>query len=475
MSALASGNRFAIAVTAATCALLLGVLTARAEPGDVRLPAAERIVLENGATVLLVPRRDTPLISLVAQLRGGALGDPAGKDGTAQLFTSLIQKGAGARDAASFAEAIESAGGELGAAAGVEHLTVAADFLSVDAGLMVELVSDVLLRPRLDPAEFTKVRELAVQSIAAAKDGDPSGLIDDYGSAWLFREHAYGRPSGGSERSLATIELEDLHRFYADHVGADRLVIVAVGDFEPADMRRRLETAFGGWRKAAQAAPVAAPTARVSERRVLLVDRPGSAQTYFWFGDRGAMRSDPARTAQSLANTVFGGRYTSMLNTELRAKSGLTYGASSGFERLSQPGSFRISSFTQTEKTAEALDLALATLARLHEEGLDAQALESAKRYTLGQFPPTLETNGQLAGRLAELERIGLGADDVDGFAARVRGADAAAIRAAIDTSFPQPDRLAIVLIGDAAKIRDTARRYGPVTEMKLSDPSFAP
>jgi predicted Zn-dependent peptidase len=475
MSALASANRFAVAVTAAACALLLGALPARAEPGDVRLPTAERIVLENGATVLLVPRRDTPLISLVAQLRGGALGDPAGKDGTAQLFTSLIQKGAGTRDAASFAEAIESAGGELGAAAGVEHLTVAADFLSVDAGLMVELVSDVLLRPRLDPAEFTKARELAVQSITAAKDGDPSGLIDDYGSAWLFRGHAYGRPSGGSERSLATIELEDLRRYYADHVGADRLFIVAVGDFEPADMRRRLETAFGGWRKAAQAAPVAAPTARVGERRVLLVDRPGSTQTYFWLGDRGAMRSDPARTAQSLVNTVFGGRYTSMLNTELRAKSGLTYGASSGFERLSQPGSFRISSFTQTDKTGEALDLALATLARLHEEGLDAQALESAKRYTLGQFPPTLETNGQLAGRLAEIERLGLGVDDVDGFAARVRSADAAAIRSAIDTSFPQPDRLAIVLIGDAAKIRDTARRFGPVTEMKLSDPSFAP
>jgi predicted Zn-dependent peptidase len=455
--------------------LVLAAVPARAAPGDVRLPAAERVVLANGATILLVPRRDTPLVSLVAQLRGGALGDPAGKDGTAQLFTTLIQKGAGSRDAAAFAEAIESAGGELGAAAGVEHITVAADFLSVDVGLMVELVSDLLLRPRLDPAEFSKARELAVQSITAAKDGDPSGLIGDYGSAWLFREHPYGRPSGGSERSLATIELEDLRRFYADQIGADRLVVVAVGDFDATDMRRRLETAFGGWRRAGQAAPVAAPTVPVGESRVLLVDRPGSAQTYFWFGDRGAMRSDPARTAQSLVNTVFGGRYTSMLNTELRAKSGLSYGASSGFERLAQPGSFGISSFTQTDRTGEALDLALATLARLHEEGLDAPALESAKRYTLGQFPPTLETNGQIAGRLAEIERLGLGTDDVDGFAARVRGADAAAIRSAIDTSFPKPDRLAIVLIGDAGKIRETARRYGPVTEMKLADPSFRP
>jgi predicted Zn-dependent peptidase len=475
MSVFTAFRRVSGAVTAIASVLLLAALPARAAPGDLQLPTAERIVLDNGATLLLVPKRDTPLISLVAQLRGGALGDPAGKDGTAQLFASLVQKGAGSRDAAGFAEAIESAGGELGAAAAVEHLTVAADFLSADAGLMVELVSDLLLRPRLDPAEFTKVRELAVQSIAAAKDGDPSGLLGDYGSAWLFRDHPYGRPSGGSERSLATLELEDLRRYYADHVGADRLILVAVGDFEPAEMRRRLETAFGGWREAAQPVPAATPTAPVGERRVLLVDRPGSAQTYFWFGDRGAARGDPARTAQALVNTVFGGRYTSMLNTELRAKSGLTYGAGSGFERLTQAGPFRIASFTQTDKTGEALDLALATLERLHKEGLDAQALESAKRYTLGQFPPSLETNGQLAGRLAEIERLGLGVDDVDGFAARVRGADAAAIRSAIDTRFPQPDRLAIVLIGDAAKIRATARRYGPVTEMKLADPSFSP
>jgi predicted Zn-dependent peptidase len=208
---------------------------------------------------------------------------------------------------------------------------------------------------------------------------------------------------------------------------------------------------------------------------VLLVDKPGAAQTYFWLGNVGASRTDPARTAQSVANTVFGGRFTSMLNTELRIKSGLTYGAGSAFDRLSQPGAFRITSFTETAKTTEAIDLALATLDRLQGEGVDATALASAKTYMLGQFPPTIETNGQLAGRLADMVFHGLGTDDVDEFAARVSAVDGAAVRSAIEQSFPRSRDLAMVLIGDADAIRGQVKKYGPVTEMKVTDPVFAP
>ena len=154
-------------------------------------------------------------------------------------------------------------------------------------------------------------------------------------------------------------------------------------------MQKQLETAFGTWRRAGTSPPVVAAAPRVTGRRVLLVDKPDATQTYFWFGNVGASRIDPARTAQSVVNTVFGGRYTSMLNVELRANSGLTYGANSGFDRATQPGAFSVMSYTETEKTVDAVDLALATLDRLHRDGLDAQTLASAHSYLLGQFPPT--------------------------------------------------------------------------------------
>lgn len=441
----------------------------------VRLPPFERVTLDNGAQVVLMPKRDTPMIALTVLVRGGSLADAPGREGTSSLLADLMQKGAGSRDAAQFAEAIEGAGGVLSVGTGAENLAISASFLARDTALMIDLASDALLRPRLDPGEFDKARTLAIQSIAAAKDADPYPLLGDYGDAWLFRDHPFGRPAGGSEESLAAVTLGDVRRHYANQVRGDRLIIAVVGDFDPTDVTARLVAAFGTLPKADSAAPVVQAAPRLEGRRVLLVDKPGATQTYFWFGNVGASRTDPERTAQSVVNTVFGGRFTSMLNTELRIRSGLTYGARSGFDRLSQPGAFSISSFTATDTTTQAIDLALATLDRLHADGLDDAMLQSARTYLQGQFPPTIETNGQLAGRLADLLFHGLGAEDVDEFAARVAAVDGPAARAVIDRSFPRPGDLAIVLIGDAASIREEARRLGPVTEMKITDPRFGP
>jgi predicted Zn-dependent peptidase len=458
----------------ATSTLAVAAASGGAHDG-VKLPPFEPITLDNGAQVVLMPKRDTPMIAMAVLARGGSLADAPGREGTASLLADLTQKGAGSRNAAQFAEAIEGAGGSLSVATGVESLAVSASFLARDTDLMIELVSDALLRPRLEPDEFEKARTLAIQSIAAAKDADPYPLLGGYGDAWLFRGHPFGRPVDGSEESLAAVTLDDVRRQYREQVRGDRLVIALVGDFDPKGAAQRLGAAFGSLPRAASAAPVAQAAPRVAGRRVLLVDKPGATQTYFWFGNVGASRTDPERTAQSVVNVVFGGRFTSMLNTELRIKSGLTYGARSTFDRLSQPGAFSISSFTATDTTTQAIDLALATLDRLHADGLDQPTLQSARSYLLGQFPPTIETNGQLAGRLAELLFHGLGAADVDEFAARVAAVDGPTVRAVIDRTFPRSTDLAIVLIGDATRIRDAARKLGPVTEMKITDPRFAP
>jgi predicted Zn-dependent peptidase len=410
-----------------------------------------------------------------ALMRNGSLGDPPGKEGSAALLAELLGKGAGKRNAVEFAEAVESVGGELDTIAQTESIAIGASFLARDVDLMVELVADALLRPRLDNQEFMKARTLAVQSIAAAKDADPRQLIAIYGDAWLFRGHPYGRPTEGSERSLQTISLDDLKGYYQAQFGGDRLIVTVVGDIEVAQMQRRLERAFAGWRKAGRSAPDATVMPDVKGRRVLLVDKPGATQSYFWLGNVGASRTDPHRAAQAVVNTVFGGRFTSMLNTELRIKSGLSYGASSGFARLSAPGAFQINSYTETSKTVEAIDLALATLDRLQTHGIDADALASAKSYLLGQFPTSIETNGQLANRLADIVFFGLDRGDVDEYATRIRQVDPDAVKATIARDFAQSADLVMVVVGDAAEIRAAVAKYGPVTEMKITDPSFTP
>jgi predicted Zn-dependent peptidase len=358
---------------------------------------------------------------------------------------------------------------------GRESLDVMGQFMSRDTALMVELLADLLQRPRFDPAELEKTRARMVSELAAEKDGDLRGLIGTYFQAFHFGPHPYGRPLGGSETSLAPLQREDVLAYARAHLGGDRLILSVVGDFNAKQLAARLEAALGGWARAASAAPVAPPTQPLKGRRVLLVDKPDATQTYFWVGNTGIARTDPALVDVSLANTVLGGRFTSLLNTALRIKSGLTYGAGSAVITSTQAGPFAVSSYTKTESTAAALDLVLEVLASYRQRGMDAATLASAQEYMLGQFPPTLETGLQRANKYSELAFYGLDARDVDDFATRVASAEPARILTALQRVVPASEDLSLVLIGKAADIREVARKYGPVTEMRLSDPFFTP
>jgi zinc protease len=441
----------------------------------VKVPANQRFVLPNGLTIVLVPRKDVPLIAFSGFVRGGALADPANKPGVASLVAGLLDRGAGKRSAFEFADAVEGVGGSFNAGAGAESITVGGQFLARDRALMIELLADALMRPHFDAQEFSNYRDREIEFIKSAKDSDPSQIIGIYARAALFGAHPYGRPQGGSERSLAGITQSDVVSFHAANFGANRATLVFAGDLDPKWMRQALTTALSGWAKSKAVATDLKPAPRVTGRHVLLVDSPGSVQTYFWLGNVGVDRRYSGRPALDLVNTLYGGRFTSILNTELRIKSGLSYGASSRFTRGTVPGEFSIRSFAQTDNTAKALDLTLETLETLKHGELAPEMLESARAYVLGQFPTQLETAAHWAVTLADLEFYGLGKDYIEGYGPALAKVDLAETAAVTADAFPRPADLVIVLIGDAAKIREAAAKYGTVTEMKISDPDFAP
>lgn len=441
----------------------------------VKVPQYRRVVLPNGITVLLMPLREVPLIDFTVVVRGGALGDPPGKAGLSALVAALLEKGAGARDAFQFADAVADVGGSLAADSGPESIVVSGQFLARDRERMIELLADALLRPRFDADEFAALRERRIQLIKAGKDGDPVGLLSDYGRALLFGAHPYGAPVGGSERSLAAVAPADVRDYWATRFGADRLTLVFAGDIDVAWLEAAVARAFGALGPARAALPPLPEAPRLRGRRVLLVDSPGSTQTYFWIANTGVARRYPARAALDVVNTLYGGRFTSILNTELRIRTGLSYGARSSFVRGSVPGEFAIRSFAVTENTTQALDLALETLARLKREGVTAPMLQSARSYVLGQFPLGFETASQWSDVLGELEFFGLDRRDIEDYGPALAAVGADAAQQVIAQAFPAPEDLAIVLIGDATKIRDAVRRYGPLAEMALSAPDFTP
>jgi predicted Zn-dependent peptidase len=208
-------------------------------------------------------------------------------------------------------------------------------------------------------------------------------------------------------------------------------------------------------------------------KRLLLVDKPDATQTYYSVGNVGVARTNPDRVPIRVVNTVFGGRFASMLNTELRIKSGLTYGARSYFDERKARGPFVISSYTRTETAEKAMDLTLEVLKRLHDTGFTQDELDLAKNYIKGQLPPTIETSEQLASQLTQLEFYGLDEREINDLYSKINAMTLTDAQRVIRKYYPL-DNLVFVVIGKASEIGTLVRKYAPqVKTLSISEAGF--
>lgn len=465
-------KRFFILSLIVAIALLCSAPARAQEGGTLKLPPYKKVKLKNGMTVLLMEQHEVPLVSFNMIVRAGTLADPAGKEGTASLAAGLLRKGTKTRTADQIAAELDFIGGTLGAGATYDYTFGGAEFVKKDIAKGLDLLSDVLVNPVFPADEFKKLQAQRIDAVKAAKD-EAGAVIGTYFNSYLYGAHPYGRPAEGDEKSLAAVTREDVLKFYRDYYTPSNTILAAVGDFNTSEMEATLAERFGAW--PARNAPAVTPgeVKPVSGKRLLLVDKPDATQTYYRIGNVGIARTNPDRVPIEVVNTLFGGRFTSMLNTELRIKTGLTYGARSSFDQRVLSGPFAISTYTQNKTTGEAIDKTLELLRRLHEKGITEDELKSAKAYIKGQFPPRIETTDQLASLVAQLEFYGLDERDINTFYSKVDSMTMADARRVVKEYFPL-DNLVFVLVGKASEIEPVAKKYAPALDRKtISQPGF--
>ncbi|MGH9815855.1 MAG: M16 family metallopeptidase, partial [Candidatus Acidiferrales bacterium] len=441
-----------------------------------KLPRYKKTKLPNGLTVLLMEHREVPMVSFEFAVKAGSVADPRGKEGTASLTAELLRKGTKSRTAEQIAAQLDFIGGQFDAGTRPDESTASAEFLKKDLATGLDLLADILLNPSFPAEEFTKLQEQRIDGIRSAKDR-AQAVMSSYFNGYLFGSHPYGRPTGGDEKSLAAIARDDVVQFYQAHYVPANAILAVVGDFSVAEMEKLIAQKFGAWSAPAPSARAAsaklAEPAPVKGKRLLLVDKPDSTQTFFRIGNVGVSDTHPDRVPIRVVNTLFGGRFTSMLNSALRIESGLTYGAGSFFDQRQVSGSFAINSYTQNETTEKAMDMALDILQRLHAEGVNDAQLTSAKNYIKGQFPPDIETSDQLANLLVDLELRGLDEREINEFYAKVDAVTVADAGRVIKEHFPL-ENLVFVLIGKASEIAPLTKKYASSSDKKsISDPGF--
>ena len=440
----------------------------------IRIPPHEKVVLKNGLTVLLMEKPGVPIVNFYAIVKSGSAADPAGQAGLASMTAGLLRKGTKSRSALQFAADIDFIGGSFDAGSNSDYTTISGECMTKDLDRGLELFSDALVHPSFPQAEVDKLLSQSVDGVKAAKD-QPGTVLGAYYMGYLFGTHPYGRPEGGDDISLKRIQRDGIVKFYETYYTPSNTILAIAGEFKSAEMKQKLEATLGAWQgKAAPAVAIPAATP-VKGVRLLLIDKPDASQTYFAFGNVGTTVNDPDRVAIRVVNTVFGGRFTSLLNEALRIESGYTYGADADFDSRKMPGAFLIASFTKNETTVPAIDLALKVLDEFRKNGVTPEQLASAKSYIKGQFPPTIETSGQLARRIAVNEFYGLGDDEVNELAARIDAVTPETAKRVIDKHYPKSD-LVFVLIGKASEIGPAVKKYAAQQDArKISDPGYWP
>jgi len=444
-----------------------------AAPAQVfQLPAFQHLKLPNGLTLLLLEKHELPLISVELALRSGSVADPQGKEGVAFLTASLLRKGTASRSSEQVSSDLDFIGMQYDSRADQDSTHLSADFLKKDLDSALAVLGDVVLHPTFPDDEVKKKIAQQQDSVRSAKD-NAGQVMQLYFMKFLYGDHPYGRPAYGDERSLANIRRDDIAGFYRENYTPGNAVIAVSGDFDSAALQTKIAQVFGSWSGKTPTTKPAPALKAVSGKRVLLVDKPDATQTYFMIGNIGITDTNPERGPISVVNTLFGGRFTSLFNTELRIKSGYSYGAFSYFDELKSPGPFIMYTFTKNATTEPAIDKSFEVLGRLHKDGFTADELASAKTYINGSLPPQYETTPQLARTMTDLELTGITREQFNQNLVKLQGTTQADSHRLIETYFPSQD-FVMVLIGKASEIQKIAAKYAPnLATKKISDPGF--
>ena len=458
-----------MALASATSPLIAQVASAPtlSPPPTLSLPEIWREKLPNGLTVIGVEMTEVPLVRITLSIQGGARLD-GGRPGIAGFAADLLDEGAGDRDAFALAEEVAFLGATLSTAAGWDAISVSLSAPRRTIEKALSLMADVVLQPRFDSTDIQRQKQLRLAAIIQQRD-QPNAVASLVLSRELYpKGHPYHEPIGGDSASVTGFNREVVRSFWNRSALPERATLVITGDLPRAEAVALAQRLFGNWRQPANPLaliPNSSVTPPSSHRtKVVLVDKPGAAQSVIAIGTPGPERTSPDYPSIALMNTILGGSFSARLNDILREQKGFTYGANTSYSWRPLPGPFQAGSQVRTDVTDSSLAIFFHEFDRIRREPASSEELERARAFVVLGALDNFETTGQVAGQLIssmafgfsleriaqELERVGrLGVSDVQ---------DAA-------RKYLDPERLVVVVVGDLAKIRPgiEALGLGPV------------
>jgi zinc protease len=401
-----------------------------------------------------------PLVSVIIAFRSGSAHDPPGKDGLSRIAGRMLRRGAGTYSAPAVEEMIDLLGGEVAVDTSPSAMTVHFEVIRRSLDRFADLVAVLLARPTFDQGELDRLLREAEAEIIEARDSDRA-LASRAFRRTLFEGHPYGRRVSGTIESLRSMTRADVVSFYERHFGWDNALVAISGDVDEAEGKSLADRLLAGLRKGQAIADPVPPPAPRPGRHLVFVDKPERTQTQMVIGGLGTHAHDPDHIALAVANTAFGGTFTSRLMQEVRAKRGWSYGASSrvGFDR--QRDAFTMWTAPAAADAPACLALQLEMLHELREKGITEEELGFVKRYVVRSHAFEIDTARKRVHHRLEGPLFDLPEGYYDRYLEQVEAVTLEAANQAVRDRLSEDD-LVIGVVGTHAEIGDAVAKAIP-------------
>lgn len=436
------------------------------EAGDLpelELPEFRRFRLDNGLRLLVAEDPRLPEISLRLIVEAGAVAEPEGRRGAAELTSRLLTEGAGGRSATETAEWLDRLGASVNASAGYDVATLGVHTLPDVLDGTLDFLRAVVREPTFASREVARVRDELADELERERD-EADAVADHALIRAIYGDHRYGTPSSGRPDRVRELGREEVAAFHERGYTAADAAVVACGDVDGERLRDALSRRFGDWHAGRGRPRLSDPPAGAEQAgRVLVVDRPGSAQAEIRLGTPGLAYGADDFFPALVGNAILGGLFNSRLNMNLREEKGWTYGASTSFEFRRSPGPFVAGAAVETGAAAAAVEEFRDEIRGMWEHPPDDGELELARNNLVLSLPRRFETVSHVTGKVATQVIHGLPEDWWSRYRERVEAVDRSSavesLRSRLD-----PSRLVAVVVAEAEEVvPDLEARFAQV------------
>jgi zinc protease len=430
------------------------------------------LTLPNGVQIFLAEDHELPFIDGFVRIRGGSRDEPAAKVGLVSLYGQTWRTSGTAThpgDAlddqlAAKAASIETSGGQ--AATSVSWSSFAKDFDDVFAITMDLLEHPAFREGKLDLAKRSASSGILRRNDSASSIAQREAVELAYGKA-----NPYGRVS--QLATISAVQLTDLEGWHTSTFNGANMIVGVIGDFDAKTMEAKLRAAFGAIPRGSEF-----PTAKVDFAEptpgIYYANKSDVDQSDVYMVGLGTEERNPDFFALSVMNEIFSGGFGSRVVQDVRTL-GLAYDVGGRFgAAYDHPGLFAVSLGTKSSSTVAATKATLDEVGRLRTVPPTPDELRSAKNDLLNSFIFRYDTPEKVLAEQVTLAVYGYPADFLTRYREGVEKVTSADVTR-VAQKYVQPDKLAIVVVGNMGEIQPPLSSLGKTTALDISIPGAPP